>query len=378
MSEPRKIIHIDMDAFYASVEQRDNSSLRGKPVVVGGSPKSRGVVAACSYEARKFGVHSAMPCSKAQRLCPDAVFVRPRMGHYKNVSLQIMSVFKEYTPFVEPLSLDEAFLDVTASKTHSGSATLIAKELCKHIYTETGLTASAGISYNKFLAKIASDINKPCGITTIKPDEAQVFINQLPISKFFGVGKATETKMKQFGIQTGKDLLNYSRDTLVSRFGKHGAFFYDIARGVDNRPVKIERKRKSIGKETTFKTDISSMSVLKESFMLITEQLGESLLRNEKHAYTVSVKIRYNDFMTITRSSTTEKPIKNRDDINKHLPQVLKNCNLQSKPIRLIGVSLSKLSKLDTSPKQLLLPFFDESQKKQTLEDYFEFKDIKI
>lgn len=373
MAELRKIIHIDMDAFYASVEQRDTPSLQGKPVVVGGSPQSRGVVAACSYEARRFGIHSAMPCSRAKRLCPDAVFIRPRMDHYKNVSLEIMSIFKEYTTSIEPLSLDEAFLDVTANKSHSGSATLIAKALCHHIYNQTRLTASAGVSYNKFLAKIASDINKPHGITTIKPDDAEQFISQLPISKFFGVGRATEKKMNQFGIQTGKDLLRYSRETLVSRFGKHGSFFYDIARGIDNRPVRHERKRKSIGKETTFKSDVISMTVLKENFMHITELLGHALQRNEKHAYTVSVKIRYNDFTTITRSNTTESPIKNSDDINKQLPHILKNCNLKIKPIRLIGVSLSKLSKPDTSPKQLMLPFVNKLNKGQSLNDFFKF-----
>ena len=372
MIEPRKIIHIDMDAFFASVEQRDNPFLRGKPLVVGGSPQSRGVVAACSYEARKFGVHSAMPCSKAQRLCPDAIFVKPRMSHYKNVSVQIMTIFQKYTSLVEPLSLDEAFLDVTANRTHSGSATLIAETLCKHIYTETMLTASAGISYNKFLAKIASDINKPRGITTIKPDEAQVFINNLPISKFFGVGKATETKMKQFGIQAGVDLLRYSRETLISRFGKHGSFFYDIARGIDNRPVKSERKRKSIGKETTFKTDVTSMSVLKESFLHITGQLGVVLQRNKKIAYTVSVKIRFNDFTTITRSSTTERAITNAEEINRHLPHILKNCTLTLKPIRLIGVSLSKLSKAQRFSEQLVLPFMNEIKPKQSLDDFFE------
>ncbi len=371
MNNYRKIIHIDMDAFYASIEQRDNPSLRGKPVIVGGDPKSRGVVAACSYEARAFGIHSAMSCSQARKLCPEAVFVRPRMAHYKEISMMIMAIFQRYTSTIEPISLDEAFLDVTGQSGHSGSATLLAREICREIREETNLTASAGVSYNKFLAKIASDINKPNGIATITPDESQAFIGQLKISKFFGVGKATEKKMKELGVATGADLLRYSRETLSKRFGKAGNYFYDIARGIDHRPVSGNRKRKSIGKETTFKKDVSSTSTLYSSFKTLAETLGETLQAKNSSARTLSVKIRYNDFKTITRSCTVSTPMESGCDIYKQLPLALEKCNLHLKPIRLIGLSLSKLTNKHSQPKQLPLPFASQDQEKNRLKQLF-------
>ena len=253
----RKIIHIDMDAFFAAVEQRDHPELRGKPVIVGGQPNSRGVVATCSYEARRFGIHSAMPSSRAYQLCPHAIFIRPRIPAYRQVSLQIHSIFRNYTNLIEPLSLDEAYLDVTASSLFRGSATLIAENIRKEILKQTGVTASAGISYNKFLAKLASDMNKPDGQYVIKPDQGETFVEQLPIGKFFGVGKVTEARMQSLGIYTGADLKAKSLQELCELFGKSGAYYYDIARGIDQRPVTSHRIRKSIGSETTFQQDLS-------------------------------------------------------------------------------------------------------------------------
>ncbi|MCH8496286.1 MAG: DNA polymerase IV, partial [Balneolales bacterium] len=251
----KKIIHVDMDAFYASVEQRDDPSLVGRPVIVGGSPQSRGVVATCSYEARKFGVHSAMPTSQAYRLCPDGAFVYPRFDVYKEVSLQIRAIFDDYTDLVEPLSLDEAYLDVTVNKKENPSATLIAREIQSRVFDEVGLTCSAGVAANKFLAKVASGYKKPSGITVITPEKAEAFINQLPIGKFHGVGAATEKKMLELGIANGADLRERDEVDLVRHFGKSGHFYYRIAHGIDERDVKPNRIRKSVGAENTYSED---------------------------------------------------------------------------------------------------------------------------
>ncbi|MDH3349896.1 MAG: DNA polymerase IV, partial [Desulfobulbaceae bacterium] len=257
INQQRKIIHIDMDAFFASVEQRENPHLKGLPVIVGGNPHGRGVVSACSYEARTYGIHSAMSCAKARRLCPKAIFIRPHMERYKEVSQTIMAIFHETSSLVEPLSLDEAFLDVTINKKKNPSATLLAQELRSQIFRKTGLTASAGVSCNKFLAKIASDINKPDGITVITPEEVLPFIGKLPVRKFYGVGKVTERKMHALGIKTGGDLRRFQRSELLHYFGKSGIFFHDIVRGIDNRPIIAERSRKSIGSETTLSKDVT-------------------------------------------------------------------------------------------------------------------------
>ena len=258
----RKIIHIDMDAFFASVEQRDFPELQGKPVIVGGQPHSRGVVAACSYEARKFGIHSAMPSSQAFRLCPDAVFVKPRFDAYRQASSIIREIFYSFTDLVEPPSLDEAYLDVSHCTKHNGSATLIAQNIVTIIQQQTSLTASAGISYNKFLAKIASDINKPNGLYLITPKQGEAFIENLPIRKFHGIGKATEAKMTKLGIRNGKELKQASLQCLREYFGKAGLHYYQIARGIDPRPVKTNRPNKSIGIETTFEQDIFDKKVI--------------------------------------------------------------------------------------------------------------------
>jgi DNA polymerase IV len=301
----RKIIHIDMDAFFASVEQLDQPALRGLPVIVGGNPESRGVVAACSYEARAFGIHSAMPCYRAYRLCPQAVFLKPRMTRYQEVSKQIMTLFHRYTSLVEPLSVDEAFLDVTDNHLGEPSATRIAQAIRRTIYETTGLTASAGVSYNKFLAKIASGHRKPDGLTVIPPDRALAFIAALPIGKFYGVGRVTEKKMRAQGIRTGGDLLPFSRQELASLFGKSGLFFYDIARGLDQRPVEPVRVRKSIGTERTFSADILDFARVCGILSDLVQRLARHLEQKKTGGRTLVLKVRYSDFTTITRSRTT-------------------------------------------------------------------------
>jgi len=268
----RKIIHVDMDAFYASVEQRDDPSLCGKPVIVGGSPDSRGVVAACSYESRAFGVHSAMPASEARRRCPQAIFLRPRFSVYRQVSSEIQAIFRRHTDLVEPLSLDEAYLDATDVLTHGGSATLLARELKEQIKSQTGLTASAGVSYNKFLAKVASDIDKPDGLFVIRPEQGPQFVAELPVRKFFGIGRATEAKMKRLGIRTGADLRQWELDALIDHFGKAGNFYYHIARGMDDRPVRSRRVRKSLSSETTFPEDLTSTDEMLKRLAIFYEE----------------------------------------------------------------------------------------------------------
>jgi len=288
--EKRKIIHIDMDAFFAAVEQRDQPEYRYKPVIVGGSPEDRGVVAACSYEARKFGIHSAMASAKAKKLCPDAIFLRPRFNVYRQVSTEIQAIFRSFTDQVEPLSLDEAYLDVTECTLHKGSATLIAKALKQKIKRQTGLTASAGVSYNKFLAKIASDMDKPDGLFLIKPEQGEEFIAQLPIRKFFGVGKATEKKMNALGIFTGTDLKQWSKENLVTKFGKTGHYYFNVARGIDNRPVKNSRVRKSLGTETTFSQDLSDVSLMLSQLNTLAHQVAEQISSLSEPTTNCSVK----------------------------------------------------------------------------------------
>jgi len=357
----RKIIHIDMDAFYASVEQRDRPELRGLPVIVGGPPKSRGVVAACSYEARAFGVHSAMPSVRAQQVCPQAVFLRPRMARYQEVSSQIMALFRRYTPLVEPLSVDEAFLDVTDNLLGEPSATRIAQAIRAAIGEATGLTASAGVSYNKFLAKIASGHNKPNGITVIPPDQAKTFIAALPIGKFYGVGRVTEQKMLDQGIRTGADLLRFSRQEMVGLFGKTGHFFYEMARGQDLRPVEPVRVRKSIGSETTFAEDILDYARLSAELYQIVSQVARVLAQKQTGGRTLSLKVRYSDFTTITRSCTTAQGFFSAADILAPLPRLLGATEAGRRKIRLLGVTVANLCSEQEARRmrvrQLLLPF---------------------
>ena len=339
--EKRKIIHVDMDAFYASVEQRDYPEYRGKPLIVGGSPVKRGVVAACSYEARKFGIHSAMPSSRAYRLCPQAIFQRPRFEVYRQVSSEIAEVFRHYTDKIEPLSLDEAYLDVTDSGLHYGSATLIAKSIKQAIREKTQLTASDGVSYNKFLAKMASDMDKPDGLYVIKPEQGVAFIKQLAIGKFYGIGKATEAKMKALGIHSGRQLKLWSRDKLVRHFGKTGNYYYDIAQGVDNRPVVNSRIRKSLGTETTFEHDLGDRQQMLNVLNKLADKVVQSLQRRNLHAKTITIKVKYADFSQVTRSQTPGEAFNDMQAIAELLPQLLDKTEAGEKKVRLLGVTAS-------------------------------------
>ncbi len=362
MEVQRKIIHVDMDAFYASVEQRDHPELQGRPVIVGGSPQSRGVVAACSYEARKYGIHSAMPAARAYSLCPQAVFLKPRFQTYKQVSAQIRDIFFEYTDLVEPLSLDEAFLDVTVNKKETPSATQIAKEILSKIHSRTnGLTASAGVSFNKFLAKVASDVNKPNGLTVIPPQKAATFIDQLPIGKFFGVGRVTEKKMLKLGINTGADLKRLSRNNLLQLFGKSGGYFYDIAHCKDERPVVTHWIRKSIGKEITLREDIDDTNVMLSILEELAHQVADIMQRDHRQGHTVTLKIKYFNFKCITRSITLTPAISEADEIMSHIQNLLENTDAGVQKVRLLGISISNFGDLEDRRqgyyKQLPLPF---------------------
>ena len=357
----RKIIHIDMDAFFASVEQLDQPELCGLPVIVGGNPQSRGVVAACSYEARAFGIHSAMPCARAYQLCPRAVFIKPRMTRYQEVSRQIMALFYDYTSQVEQLSVDEAFLDVTENLLGDPSATRIAQAIRAKIKADLGLTASAGVSYNKFLAKIASGHNKPDGLTVIPPDRAQAFIAALPIGKFYGVGRVTEQKMQAQGIRTGADLLRFSRLELMRLFGKTGTFFYDIARGQDQRPVETTRVRKSIGTETTLAEDIQDHAQIGTLLYQLVGRVAELLVDKQTGGRTLSLKVRYSDFTTITRSCTTREGFFAAGDILAQLPRLLAATEAGQRKIRLLGITVANLCEEQEARRirvrQLPLPF---------------------
>lgn len=346
----RKIIHIDMDAFFASVEQLDNPELRGIPVAVGGSEK-RGVVAAASYEARKYGVKSAMSSYIAKKKCPELIFVKPRFDRYKEISGSIQKIFYDYTDLVEPLSLDEAYLDVTYNKKGNPSASEIAKEIRNRIYLNTGLTASAGISINKFIAKIASDYNKPNGQKTVKPKEVESFLEALDIRKFYGIGKVTTEKMYLLGIFTGKDLKTKSREFLEYHFGNSGSHYYQIVRGFHNSPVKPERIPKSVGAEHTFLENLSSEVFLKERLDNISQELETRLKKNKLAGKTITLKIKYSDFTLQTRSKTLPYFISDKSLILEIATELLYQEKLFNS-VRLVGISLSNLnigSKKNTS-----------------------------
>jgi len=355
----RKIIHIDMDAFFAAVEQRDNPKLKGLPVVVGGNPQSRGVVATCSYEARRYGIHSAMSSSRAYRLCPKAIFIRPRMAEYKAVSNQIREIFSEYSDFVEPLSLDEAFLDVTLNKMQLKSATDTAIEIKNKIFSVTGLTASAGVSFSKFIAKVASDIQKPDGLTVVPPKAGERFVENLPIKKFFGVGRVTEKKMLKLGIKTGADLKLKDRAFLMREFGKNGDYFFRVVRGLDKRPVNPNRIRKSIGRETTLQVDISDKNKILEILSGIADQVDLILKKGNKKGKTVTLKIRYADFKTVTRSRSLMKGIDDAETIMVQVKELLEATEINTKKVRLLGITLSNFSEdVVEQMVQLNFPFY--------------------
>ncbi len=365
MSDVRKIIHIDMDAFYASVEQRDAPELVGLPVVVGGQPKGRGVVAACSYEARAFGIHSAMPSSEAYRRCPQAIFIRPRFSAYQAVSEEVHRVFREYTDQVEPLSLDEAYLDVTESTLFNGSALRLAQDIRRVIFQRTKLIASAGVSYNKFLAKIASDFDKPDGCYCIPPADGPAFVQQLPVKRFHGIGRATEARMHSLGIETGDDLRQWSLLELQKEFGKSAEYYYYAARGIDHRPVRVERTRKSMGNERTFGENLTNADEMLTVITDLSDQLIQKLNERELVANTLNLKLRYADFTTLTRAHKVPKGVFTQPLAKRTLPYLLQRA-LEQRPqrgpahVRLLGVSFSGLSNADDErPEQLDIPFDD-------------------
>ena len=342
MTTFRKIIHIDMDAFFASVEQRDNAELRGRPVAVGGS-SARGVVAAASYEARAFGVRSAMPSVTARKRCPQLVFVKPRFDVYRGVSQQIHAIFRRYTELIEPLSLDEAYLDVTGDRRAVGSATRTAQLIREQILEEVNLTASAGVSYNKFLAKIASDQNKPDGLCVVRPEQGAAFVATLPARRFYGVGPKTAGKMARLGIHTGADLRACERAFLREHFGKSADYLYHACRGVDDRPVKPDRSRKSIGAERTFGEDLVEDASLREALEAIAGVVWERVKRHGASGRTVTVKIKYNDFRQITRARSLETPVGGRDHFAR-VGQALLDGELPvARGVRLLGMTLSGL-----------------------------------
>jgi DNA polymerase-4 len=340
----RKIIHIDMDAFYASIEQRDHPELRGRPIIVGGKPDGRGVVATASYEARAFGIHSAMPCGRAARLCPDAVFVSPNFSKYRAASQEIRAIFRSVTHLVEPLSLDEAYLDVTENHLSEPLAGKIALHIMKRISEELNLTASAGVGPNKFIAKVASDLKKPNGCTIIPPGKVAAFVAQLPIEKMWSVGPSTAQKLHQMNVRNGADLREQSLVTLQARFGKQGRFLYGLARGEDFRPVQPNRVPKSRAAETTFAADMIDLDDLLSTLEDLCGRVEDSLQKIDRSGRTVTIKIRYSDFTTHTRSRTVSLPLRAQHKIFETAMSLLQaQSEVGKRPVRLIGVSVGNL-----------------------------------
>ena len=353
----RRIIHVDMDAFFASVEQRDDPALRGRPVAVGGS-RERGVVAAASYEARVFGVRSAMPSVTARRLCPDLVFVKPRFEAYRAVSLQIRDIFARYTDAIEPLSLDEAYLDVSDDRAGLGTATATAHAIRAAIAAETGLTASAGVSYNKFLAKIASDQNKPDGLCVITPAKGPGFVASLPVGRFHGVGPATAAKMARLGIATGADLAARPPEWLREKFGSWGDYLHAAAHGIDHRPVRANRIRKSVGAERTFFEDIAAPSALQDALGPIVEAVWERIDKAQARGRTVTLKVKFNDFRQITRARSFDAPVPDKAAFAAAGAELLAALCPVERPVRLLGLTLSALGDDVPVPTIAQLPLF--------------------
>lgn len=350
----RKIIHVDMDAFFASVEQRDDPALRGRPVAVGHAA-ARGVVAAASYEARRFGVRSAMPSTTAQRKCPDLVFVPPRFEVYRAVSAQIHAIFSDYTDLIEPLSLDEAYLDVTADRRGLGTASATAEEIRRRILEETGLTASAGVSYNKFLAKLASDQNKPNGQFVVAPGRGEAFVEDLPVRRFHGVGPVTAAKMEGLGIRTGADLRRQSLAFLQHHFGKSGPWYYAIARGQDDRAVNPDRTRKSSGSETTFASDLTDPDAIEAGVAAMADDVWAWCEKTGSRGRTVTVKVKWADFQQSTRSRSLSEPVASREALHDVSRLLVRSLYPPGRGVRLVGVSLSNLETTGAAANQLAL-----------------------
>jgi len=356
----RKIVHVDMDAFYSAVEQRDRPELRGLPVVVGGPPDSRAVVCTASYEARKFGVKSAMPCSQAHRLCPQAVFVAPRFSAYSEASRTFHGILRDYTDAIEPLSLDEAFLDVTENKRGLTLATPIAMEIRERVRNELHLTVSAGVSYCKFLAKIASDLRKPDGLSVIPPEKAPAFIEGLAVSKFFSVGPATRKRLEGIGVRTGLDLRVAGLARLERLLGKQGAFLHGLSLGIDDRPVVAGRSRKSVGAEDTFRTDTTDILWMRRFLSVLSAKVADRL--GGTGGRTVTLKVKYHDFRQVTRSRTLPGPVSEGEDLLRLAEELMSETQAGSVPVRLLGLQVSQFEATDRSPtpwEQLELPLPD-------------------
>ncbi|MDO4680097.1 MAG: DNA polymerase IV [Aerococcus sp.] len=342
--EDRKILHVDMDAFYASIEQRDHPELRGKPVIIARHPKEtsgKGVVSTASYEAREFGVHSAMSAKAAYELCPQGIFVRGRHSYYQEVSNQVRTIFKRYTDKIEPLSIDEAFLDVTENKYHIPSALYLAQHLQRTIQQELHLTCSVGVSYNKFIAKLASDYHKPHGITVIPPERAIAFIDRLPVEDIYGIGKRSTEKLHDLGIYTGKELRALSQEECLTYFGKTGIGIYERVRGVDNRPVKTTRVRKSVGNETTLYPYLYDESEISDILRQLSRQVAQHVTKRHLKGQVVTLKFRYSDFQTNTRQISLKQPIHQYEDIYFHAQRLWDNYGDATLGVRLLGVTLS-------------------------------------
>ena len=353
----RRIVHVDMDAFYASVEQRDEPSLRGRPVIVGGDPHGRGVVAACSYEARRFGIHSAMPAAQARRRCPDAVFLRPDFRRYVAVSRQIRAIFRDYTPLVEPLSLDEAFLDVTEERGGLRSATAVARTIRARIREELELTASAGVAPIKFVAKIASDHRKPDGLTVVRPGRVQAFLDPLPVARIWGVGPATERRLLALGLETIAQVRACARATLVDALGESlGGHIHLLSHGIDERRVVPHRSAKSHGAERTLAVDLDEPGEMRSMLAALAEEVVGAVKKDGRRAWTVTIKVRYADFTTLTRSQSLSAPTDDRETVARTAQMLLDRTEAGVRPVRLLGVTLGNLAEEDT-PVQLPLPF---------------------
>ncbi len=340
---PRRVLHCDMDCFYAAVHMRDDPALRGRPVVIGGRPESRGVIAAASYEARRFGVHSAMPSSRAVRLCPSAVFIPPDFRRYQRESEKIFAIYRELTPLVQAVSIDEAYLDVSRHLGEAGTATAVAREIRRRVKEERQLTVSVGVGPNKLIAKIASDFNKPDGLTVVRPDKVQAFLDPLPVRRLHGVGPATEKSLEEMGVLTVADLRALEPEVLADRFGKHGRILHEFARGVDDRPVETHSERKSLGTENTYSTDLRTMEAMEAELVRMAREVADSLFRRGLTACTVTLKVRYADFTTLTRSRTLASPFHDAAIIEICARDLLRKTEAGARPVRLLGVTASNL-----------------------------------
>ena len=346
MSEPernRRVLHCDMDCFYAAVHMRDDPSLRGKPVIIGGRPESRGVVAAASYEVRRFGVHSAMPSSRARRLCPDAIFIPPDFRRYSRESEKIFAIYRELTPLVQAVSIDEAYLDVTDHLGEAGSATAVAREIRRRVREERGLTVSVGVGPSRLIAKIASDFDKPDGLTVVPPGKVQAFLDPLPVRRLHGVGPATEKALADLGVRTVAELRALPLEALTDRFGKHGRILFEFSRGIDDRPVETHSERKSLGTENTYAEDLTDFAEMEEEVERLAQSLAQSLARSGLAGCTVTLKLRYSDFTTLTRSRTFAVPVYDGATIAGCVKDLLRRTEAPTRPVRLLGVTASNL-----------------------------------